>query len=156
MSQEHQQRRVVYYDPGRADAAQPAFRSGEAGRLELLADGSFELETAFAISPNSCCALWGHGVVAELAPLAGGGPIEPDREVLLTPSRLEEAAKVFYAADRKTYGARYEFVAARAAEPEPVEYRLVVDNREYQRALNRLQFLATWSARNGRAVWLRL
>lgn len=156
MSEPDAEPRVVYYDHQREAALQPGFRSGEAGKVVVDDAGHFEMETAFAISANACCALWGHGVVAALQPLAGESAIQPGREVLITPGQLDQAARIFYEADRKTYGAVYEFVAARADIPVPTLYRLVVDNREYQRTLNRLQFLATSSSRYGLGVWLRL
>jgi len=79
------------------------------------------------------------------------GAFEPDR-----PGAAEDAAAIFYDADRRTYGGRFEFVVHRQEVPEPLEYRIVIDNRDYQRTLSRLQFLAMTAGRHGWAIHLRL
>ena len=60
---------------------------------------------------------------------------------------------VFYEADRKTYGATWEFDVA---EDEGQVWRLRIDNREYQRTLARLQDLVRAASRAGHAVRLRI
>ena len=72
---------------------------------------------------------------------------------MLRPSALDAAAHIFYEADRMTYGHVWELVIGMRA---GVEYRLVIDNREYQRTLSRLQFLVTRASRQGLGVRLRL
>jgi hypothetical protein len=52
-----------------------------------------------------------------------------------------------------TYGAQHDLPVA---EWKGVDYRIVVDNREYQRTLSKLQFLATTASRQGHGIRLRL
>jgi hypothetical protein len=37
-----------------------------------------------------------------------------------------------------------------------VEYRIQIDNREYQRSLSRLQYLLSTASREGRIVWIAI
>lgn len=158
--------RVVYYDPlrhdasdGRAGGAEPVFRSGEAGSVALGADGDFTSDARVHIPPNSLHALHEHGVVAALGRLDFAiGPLVPGRDAVLRPTALSDASRILYEADRRTYGRVWEFTVARRASEgaEPTEYRIVIDNREYQRTLSRLQYLAVTSSREGRALRLRL
>ena len=86
------------------------------------------------------------------------GPEEPLRRVRLIADDAPALAEIFYEADRRTYGPRWvgvEFVAARCSEP-PTEYRIAIDNREYQRTLSRLQYLASTAARHGNGVRIRI
>lgn len=176
--------RVVYYDPGRHDApvdppvdppihppihppivrqaaadGRGVFRSGEAGTLALTADGDLASRARVHISPNSLHALHEHGVVAALGRLDFAvGPLAPGRDAVLRPTALSDASRILYEADRRTYGRVFEFTVARRAPAgaEPTEYRIVIDNREYQRTLSRLQYLAVTSSREGLALRLRL
>jgi len=153
-------RRVVYYDHAAPGRAQPPFRAGEASSVELDPSGDAVTRARVAVPPNSLHALYGHGVVAALArlPLAVG-PLAPGREAVLRPGALSEASRILYEADRRTYGATFEFPVeveeAEDAEAD-VAYRIAIDNREYQRTLSRLQYLVVLSGREGRAVRLRL
>lgn len=150
-------RRVVYYDHAADRAQQPGFRAGTAGFVRLRPDGLAETEPRVEIGPNSLHALEGHGVVDALnaLPLATG-PIAAGRDAVLRPAGLSRASRILYDADRRTYGATWEFVVGARDGPSPVEYRLVVDNRDYQRTLSRLQYLVTLAGREGHGVWIRL
>ena len=53
-----------------------------------------------------------------------------------------------------TYGARSDIAVGRVNGS--LEYRLAIDNREYQRSLSRLQFLVTSAGRHGCAVRVRI
>jgi hypothetical protein len=149
--------RVVYYDHAASQAHQPGFRSGRADRVRFTADGELESEQPVPIAPNSLHALEGHGILAALGrlPLAVG-PLAPGRDALLRPRALDDASRILYRADRDTYGAVHEFVVHECEVPERVQYRIVIDNREYQRTLARLQYLVTLASREGFAVRLRL
>ena len=151
-------RRVVYYDPHAADGeVAPPFASGEAGCVWVGADGVVQTDVRVLISPNSLHALHGHGVVARLAELGPElGPIGGGRDALLGPVRVERALAIFYDADRKTYGARHDLLVRAASGPDDVEYRIVVDNREYQRTLSQLQFMTSTAARMGQGIRLRV
>lgn len=149
--------RVVYYDHARAEVDQPGFRSGAAGVFTPAQGGGYDTIERVRIPPNSCHALLEHGVVAALRALPlEVGPLEPGRPALFAPSALDDVAHVLYEADRNTYGRTFDFKLREVEKPEPVEYRLVVDNREFQRTLARLQFLVTSAGRHGEAVWLRI
>jgi len=149
--------RTVYYEHRRPAEQQRAFPTGEAGFVVLGADGEWSAETEVWISPNSHCALRNHGVAEQLAELSSAlGSIEGARDLLISPGRSENAAHLFYEADRKTYGDRYDFVVLEQELPEPVRYRVAIDNREYQQTLSRLQFLATRATRNGYGLRLSL
>jgi hypothetical protein len=149
--------RVVYYDHAQPEALQPGFRAGRADRVRFTAAGDLESEQPVRIAPNSLHALEGHGVVAALnrLPLALG-PIAPGRDAVLRPKALDDASRILYDADRRTYGARHEFLVHEAQVPERVQYRIVIDNREYQRTLARLQYLVTLASREGFALRLQL
>ncbi len=133
----------------------PGLRSGDAGWVWMSDEGELETNTRVELSPNSTHALLGHGVVDGLnrldleMGLAGEG-----RDILIPQSVLDDASDLFYEADRRTYGAIYEF---------PVEGRdgaetcvIRIDNREYQRCLARLQDLLRGASRAGHAVRLRI
>ncbi len=122
--------------------------------MALHADGSIELERLVALSPNSLHALWGHGEVEALRRCAPDElHLEPGVEILVPPTVIDDAVRVLYQADRNTYGREFEFLVA---ERNGTEFRLRVDNREYQRSLSRLQFLFTSSARSGLGIYLCL
>jgi hypothetical protein len=147
----------VYYDHAAADLPQPGFRSGRADRVVVGPDGVAQPESAVQIPPNSLYALLGHGVAALLdrLPLAYGR-ITARGEAVLRPTALSDASRILYEADRMTYGATYEFVAHQTDGEHPVQYRIVIDNREYQRTLARLQYLVTLASREGYGVRLLL
>ena len=148
---------IVYFDHARTGEAQEGFGRGDAGKVWLGKNDIFESDSSVLVSGNSYHALVGHGVVARLGALpVQFGPIGEGRDAVLQPSVLEDAAQILYDADRMTYGGTFEFCAATVRLPTPCEYRVVVDNREYQRTLARLQFLMSSAAREGHAVRLRL
>jgi hypothetical protein len=153
-------KQIVYLSPEHFDAPPAPYRSGEAGYVWLAENGALETDTRVALSANSAHALLGHGVVEALNELPLDGRLGSGLEVIVPPASLEDARSMFYEADRKTYGARYEFVVepedAAREDSSDVEYRIRIDNREYQRTLTRLTYLMTMASREGRAVWLRL
>ena len=148
--------KVVHFVHERSHEEQPGFSRGGAGFVKLV-DGAFEPESRVTIGPNAYHALHGHGVVDALNGLPlEGGPLGHGGEAWIRPLATEEAAAILYEADRRTYGGTWEFITHRQQVPEPVEYRIVIDNRDYQRTLSRLQFLAVTASRNGWAIHLRL
>lgn len=149
--------RIVYYDHAAADLPQPGFRQGRADRVVVGDDGVAESQTAVDITPNSLCALLGHGVAERLdrLPLVYGR-IRAGGEAVLRPSALSDASRILYEADRMTYGATHEFLAQQGGGADSIAYRIVIDNREYQRTLARLQYLVTLSGREGHGVRLKL
>ena len=146
---------VYYFD--HADEARnpsPPYSSGEAGFVWINESDELTLDRQFAISFNSLHALHGHGVVDLLNGLdLIAGPVGGGQDAALAPGAVEEASRILYDADRMTYGARHDL---RVAEWRGVEYRIVVDNREYQRTLSKLQFLSTTASRQGHGLRLRL
>ena len=136
------------------DAPPPPFRAGAGGRVWLSERGELETDERVRLSANTVHALEGHGVLdalnrlpLEMAKLGEG------RDVLVPQAALDEVADILTEADRKTYGAQYEFVVARE---HGAEYRIRIENREYQRALARLRDLVVQAGRQGFAVWLRI
>jgi len=116
-----------------------------------------ETDTRVVLSPNSLHSLVAHGVIATLARLPVQlGPLEPGREAVLTPAALPHALDVLYEADRQTYGVRHDLLIASGWGEPPTDYRIAVDNREYQRTLSQLQYLASQAARMGNGVRLKL
>jgi hypothetical protein len=148
--------RVVYLEPHDHPAPPPPYRTGEAGRVWLRPDGGLETEVRVPLSANSAHALIGHGVVDALNGLAIEGSLGDGQQVLLPPPVLEEATAIFSEADRRTYGGTWEFVAGVVRDPEPVEYRVRIDNREYQVTLARLRYLVAMASREGDAAWIRI
>jgi hypothetical protein len=148
--------RVVYLKPEEFDDPPPQYRIGEAGLVTLNADGKLEAEARVRLSANSVHALLGHGVVDLLNELPLEGRIGDGVEAVIPPAVLDEARATFYAADRKTYGGSWEFVVHRSDSPDSVEYRVAIDNREYQVSLARLVDLSTMASRQGHAVWIRI
>lgn len=153
--------RAVWFDRSRPEAPQAGFRSGEASLVVVGADGLPVVHPRTErLSPNTTHALLGHGVAEALDRLgAGGGPVGSGRDALLLPGMAEPAARIFYEADRRTYGSEWRdvvFLAARSHGPLVVEYRIAVDNREYQRGLSRLQHLASLAAFHGHGLRLRI
>jgi len=132
----------------------PPFRGGDAGFLWINEHNQAVTDHRVEISANSLHALHGHGVVDLLNQLdLVTGPIGGGKDAVLTPGSVDEASGVFYDADRMTYGGIHDLLVTRHGE---IEYRLVVDNREYQRTLSKLQFLSTTAARQGHGLRLRL
>ncbi len=154
---------IVYYDPARPAEAQPGFRSGEAGIIDLTLDDAAQARLArVKIPPNACHALVGLGVVERLnlLPLEVG-PIAPGREAVLFPGSLERAIEILYALENELWNgsrdyAALELTVAAGSDARPVEYRLRFDRREFERSLLRLidLFHAAWRA--GRGVRLVL
>lgn len=129
----------------------PPFRVGEAGLVWLNAQGALQSDTRLRLSANSTHALLGHGVVGALQALGIEGRLGEEGDALVPQRLLERARALFYAADRKTYGGSFEFTAGFLGD---VEYRVRINNREYQRTLSRLQFLLNTASINGHAVRL--
>ena len=145
---------VVYYDHDASEREQHGFRSGDAGFVVPDAEWGFATDTQVRIPPNALHALEQHRVVAQLNELEFvTDPIAPGRDAVLRPTALEAAAHILYEADRKTYGRTWEFEIGRA---DGFAYRIVIDNRGYQRTLSQLQFLVTSAGRQGLGVRLRL
>jgi hypothetical protein len=146
--------RVIYLEREQFDSPPPPFRTGAGGRVWMNERGELETDERVRLSANTVHALLGHGVVdalnrlpLEMAKLGAG------REALFPQASLDDAADILTEADRNTYGATFEFVVARDA---AAEYRVRIENREYQRALARLRDLIVAAGRQGQAVWLRI
>ena len=148
--------RHVYLAPDDFDDPPPPFRTGAAGLVRLDDQGEFELEERVRISANSLHAMVGHGVVDRLNALGLEGTLGGGAPVLFRPGLVEDARSVLYEADRRTYGASYEFIVAREAGPPATEYRVAVLNREYQVTLVRLVDVFQRASRHGEAVWIAL
>ena len=148
--------RRVYLQSGEVDDPPKPFRTGAAGLVRLDAEGEFELEERMRISANSLHAMMGHGVVDQLNALGLEGTLGNGAPVLFRPAQVEDARSILYEADRKTYGARYEFVVQRDEGDPPTEYRVAVLNREYQVTLVRLVDVFQRASRHGEAVWIAL
>jgi hypothetical protein len=144
---------VIYYDHAAADE-QPGYRMGDAGFVIPDEQWGFKGTRVVEIPPNALHALAAHGVVEQLNALEfQSDPIAPGVDAVLRPFALDEAAHILYEADRKTYGRIWEFVVGRFG---GCEYRIVIDNRGYQRTLSQLQFLVTSASRQGYGVRIRL
>lgn len=147
---------VVYLEPCDVHDPPPPFRVGEAGRVWIGEGGGLESESKVLLSANATHALLGHGVIDRLNDLELEGRLGSGREVMIPPSCTEAVLGVLYRADRKTYGNAFDFVVDRRNAEPAVEYRVRIDNREYQRALSRLQFLVSSAGREGAMVWIRI
>ena len=132
-------------------------RSGSAGFVRPTAAGDFESESRLRLSANSTHALMGHGVVASLNQLPLQGRLGTGMQVLIPPGQLEPARLLFYRADEKTYGRNYEFEVGGQEHRDPgVEYRIRIDNREYQQTLSGLQYLLRTASHDGLAAWITI
>jgi len=149
--------RIVYVDPSAPETeGREWLRSGAAGFVWLGARGDLESDTRGELSANTTHALRGHGVVDALNALELEGRVGGGVEAVVPPAALDPARSVFVDADRTTYGAAHEFVVARRDLPDRTEYRIRIDNREFQIALARLTVLATQASREGKALWIRI
>ena len=144
----------VYFDHAARIAPRAPYCHGNAGFVWVCDEGYIETDAQVVIPANSLHALHGHGVVEELNALPQSlGPIGSGRDAVIEPSGVAEALRILYAADSMTYGGRHDLLVERL---NGVEYRIVIDNREYQRTLSRLQFLCSRATREGRGVRLLL
>jgi hypothetical protein len=144
---------VIYFDHAVA-SAQTGFRAGDAGFVVSDEQWGFRGTSVVEIPPNALHALESHGVVEQLNALEfQAQSIAPGVDAVLRPHALDAAAHVLYEADRKTYGRTWEFVVERDG---GTEYRIVIDNRGYQRTLSQLQFLVTSASRQGFGVRIGL
>lgn len=149
--------KTIYYDHTRPAHEQPEFPTGEAGPVVVRARGEVVGETTVWISPNARCALVYHGAAAALASLPGWqGVVGNGTVAVVGPGGAEAVAEIFYEADRKTYGGQWDALARERVGPARIHYRIAIDNREYQRTLSQLQFMAMTAARSGHGLRLRL
>lgn len=128
-----------------------SLRAGSAGFVYVMDDGNIRNDVRVRLSPNSTHAMIGHGVVDALNELPLQGRVGTGLEVLIPPAELHAAQHLFYRADEKTYGESYEFVIDAQ---DHVEYRIRIDNREYQNTLSGLQYLLRTASHEGMGVWL--
>ena len=147
--------KVIYFDhSSQADRPRPPFTSGQAGFVWLNEKGDLKSDIQVNIPPNSVHALQGHGVLDELNRLGLIlGQLGQGRDAVVSPRDVEEVTRLLYEADRMTYGAIHDLLVETIGD---VEYRIVIDNREYQRTLSRLQFLSGTAASLGRGLCFRL
>ncbi len=147
--------RVIYFDhENQTESPVAPFQQGEAGFVWVDEDGDITSDTQVTIPPNSLDALEGHGVVDQINGLGlGMGLLGEGGEAVVLPGTVEEVARIFYDADRMTYGQVHDLRVGMIGE---TEYRIVIDNREYQRTLSRLQFLSGTAARLGQGIRLRI
>lgn len=147
--------RIVYFEHAtQTQSPDLPFRVGEAGFVWVDEAGDMQTDTQVTIPPNSVHALKGHGVVEEINGLGlAMGVLGDGGEAVIPPGTVEEVTRIFYQADRMTYGKVHDLHVGRM---DDVEYRIVIDNREYQRTLSRLQFLSGTAARLGRGLRLRV
>lgn len=153
--------RRVYLQPAEFEDPPAPFRRGEAGLVWLGADETLHTDTRVRLSANATHALEGHGVLDALNELPLEGLLGEGRDVIVPQRALTGVSELLYEADRKTYGGSWEFVLTGVGcegldESESVEYRIRVDNRDYQRNLLRLTDLLALASRRGHAARLRL
>jgi len=147
--------RTIYFDHETGTKAPVApFQQGEAGFVWLDEDGDLGSDTQVIIPPNSVHAMKGHGVIDQINGLGlAMGLLGEGGEAVVMPGGVEEVTRVFYDADRMTYGQVHDLYVGTIDE---VEYRIEVNNREYQRTLSRLQFLSGTASRLGRGLRLQI
>ncbi len=148
--------RIVYLTEDLPAVPGAPLLRGFAGYVRPLADGRFESEPRLQLSANSTHALIGHGVVDALNELPLQGRLGNGSPVLVSPSQLDPARVLFYRADATTYGKHYEFVVGTGLDGERVEYRIRIDNREYQQTLSGLQYMFRTASVDGLAAWLKI
>jgi len=148
--------RRVYLAAEEFDDPPPPFRRGEAGLVWLDSDGSLKTDTRVRLSANATHALEGHGVLDALNGLPLEGRLGEGRDVIVPQQALEATSALLYEADRRTYGGSWEFLVAHSKGDAGVEYRVRVDNRDYQKNLLRLTDLLALASRRGHAARLRL
>ena len=143
--------RVVYFDHStQTENPSAPFRIGEAGFVWVDENGDMTSDTRVLIPPNTLHALDAHGVIDQINALdLAFGPLDEGREAVVAPATVEDVTRIFYEADRMTYGQVHDLCVASI---DGTEYRIVIDNREYQRTLSRLQFLCGTAARLGRGL----
>jgi hypothetical protein len=147
---------IVYINDlevGNGPPANLSLRTGSAGFVFVDDDGRVGNDLQLSLSINSTYALMGHGVIEDLNKVEIQGRVGTGMEVLVPPSELEAVRQIFYQADSKTYGGTHEFVVGIDAE---IEYRIRIDNREYQNTLSGLQYLMRTASHEGMAVWLSI
>ncbi len=146
--------RVQYLTEADAAATKVVWRRGEAGFVfpDPEDAGQLATETRVVLSANTTHALYGHGVIDELNRLPLQGTLGCGLQVLIPPPQLEPVRDILYRADSKTYGAVHEF-PLEAIDADAVDYRIRIDNREYQHTLSGLQFLLRTAANEGMAAW---
>lgn len=132
------------------------FRTGSAGWIRLDAEDQFELHSRVDLSANATHALLEHGVVDALNALGLEGQLGGGLPVLIRPALIEAARSVLYEADRNTYGATWEFVIDRSETDPPCEYRVIIDNRDYQISLTRLIDVLNHASRVGIGSWMTI
>lgn len=147
--------RVVYFDhKDQSSDPEWPFKVGEAGFVWIDEEGDIDTDVQVRIPPNAVHALHGHGVVDQLNKIdLSWGPVGNGRDAVVGPGNVEEVARLFYEADRMTYGAVHDL---RVDVIDEVEYRIVINNREYQRTLSRLQFMSVTAGRLGHGLRLKL
>ncbi len=148
--------RIEYLARDQIESPPSPYLTGEAGQCWFDADGLIETSHDIQLSANTTHALLGHGVVNDLNRLPIEGEIGSHGPALLPAPTLDAVLTLLYEADRKTYGDTWEFVVRQVEVPEEIEYRIEIDNREYQHTLSRLQFLVSTSSREGRGVWFQI
>lgn len=147
--------RVIYFDhEAGSETFTSPFQQGEAGFVWLDEGGDLTSDTQVIIPPNSVHAMKGHGIVDQINRLGlAMGLLGEGGEAVVMPGTVEEMTRIFYDADRMTYGQVHDLHVDTIDE---VEYRLLVNNREYQRTLSRLQFLSGTASRLGRGIRLKI
>jgi hypothetical protein len=156
MNMKDRSQSIVYINDlevGKRPPANLSLRTGSAGFVFVGDDGSVGNDLQLSLSINSTHALMGHGVIEDLNKVEIQGRVGTGMDVLVPPSELEAVRQIFYRADSKTYGGTHEFVVGADAD---TEYRIRIDNREYQNTLSGLQYLLRTASHEGMAVWLSI
>lgn len=146
--------RIEYLTEDRSPVPGVSLCYGSVGVVVPTTDGSLATEARLRLSANSTHALIGHGVLDRLNELPLQGRLGTGLKVLILPSQLESVRQVFYRADERTYAGDFEFAVGDPVDG--VEYRIRIDNREYQHTLSGLQFLFRTASYEGLAVWMTI